>query len=197
MLLALNKPFGHLSQFTPDHPGQKTLSSLQIPKNVYPLGRLDRDSEGLLLLSDETGLNNQLLNPQNAHPRTYWVQVEGEITEGALAELSTGVIIQGRTTLPATAKEIHPTLAPRQPPIRDRQNIPTSWISLELRQGRNRQVRKMTAAVGFPTLRLIRVGIGQFQLPSSLSPGTWYSLSGQERNKVFQFNQVRQGSCHQ
>lgn len=197
MLLALNKPFGHLSQFTPDHPGQKTLSSLQIPKNVYPLGRLDRDSEGLLLLSDETGLNNQLLNPQNAHPRTYWVQVEGEITEGALAELSTGVIIQGRTTLPATAKEIHPILAPRQPPIRDRQNIPTSWISLELRQGRNRQVRKMTAAVGFPTLRLIRVGIGQFQLPSSLSPGTWYSLSGQERNKVFQFNQVRQGSCHQ
>ena len=193
MLLALNKPFGHLSQFTPDHPGQKTLSSLQIPKNVYPLGRLDRDSEGLLLLSDETGLNNQLLNPQNAHPRTYWVQVEGEITEGALAELSTGVIIQGRTTLPATAKEIHPILAPRQPPIRDRQNIPTSWISLELRQGRNRQVRKMTAAVGFPTLRLIRVGIGQFQLPSSLSPGTWYSLSGQERNKVFQFNQVRQG----
>ncbi len=105
MLLALNKPHGVLSQFTPDHPGQRTLSEFGLPKNVYPLGRLDRDSEGLLLLSDEPGLNTKLLDPKNAHPRTYWAQVEGEVTASALQNLREGVVIEGRQTLPAAAKK--------------------------------------------------------------------------------------------
>jgi 23S rRNA pseudouridine2457 synthase len=184
MLLALNKPYGVLSQFTPDHPGQRTLSEFQLPPGVYPLGRLDRDSEGLLLLSDEPGLNTKLLDPKNAHPRTYWAQVEGEITEPALQQLRTGVVIEGRKTLPARAQSIHPDIPPRNPPIRFRQNIPTSWIELTLHEGRNRQVRKMTAAVGFPTLRLLRVAIGQFHLPSDLAPGHWRKLTESDRSKI-------------
>ena len=185
MLLALNKPFGVLSQFTPDHPGQRTLSEFHFPKNVYPLGRLDRDSEGLLLLSDEPGLNTKLLDPTNAHPRTYWAQVEGEITESALEQLRAGIVIEGQKTLSAQAKQIHPDILPRNPPIRVRQNIPTSWLELTLHEGRNRQVRKMTASVGFPTLRLLRVAIGQFHLPNDLSPGQWRELSDDERSRVF------------
>ena len=185
MLLALNKPFDVLSQFTPDHPGQRTLSDFGLPKNVYPLGRLDRDSEGLLLLSDEPGLNTKLLDPQNAHDRTYWAQVEGEVTESAMQKLREGFVIEGRQTLPAGAKQIRPDLPPRDPPIRFRQNIPTSWIELTLREGRNRQVRKMTASVGFPTLRLIRVCIGQFALPRDLSPGQWRELTNSERSHIF------------
>ena len=184
MLLALNKPHGVLSQFTPDHPGQRTLSEFQLPPGVYPLGRLDRDSEGLLLLSDEPGLNTKLLDPKNAHPRTYWAQVEGEVTEGALQKLREGVVIEGKMTLPAEAKRIHPDLPPRDPPIRHRQNIPTSWLELTLHEGRNRQVRKMTAAVGFPTLRLLRVAIGQFHLPSDLTPGHWRKLTESDRSKI-------------
>ena len=184
MLLALNKPYGVLSQFTPDHPGQRTLSEFQLPPGVYPLGRLDRDSEGLLLLSDEPGLNTKLLDPKNAHPRTYWAQVEGEITEPALQQLRTGVVIDGRKTLPAQAKRIHPDLPPRDPPIRHRQNIPTSWIELTIHEGRNRQVRKMTAAVNHPTLRLLRVAIGQFHLPSDLTPGRWRKLTDPERDAL-------------
>ena len=184
MLLALNKPYGVLSQFTPDHPGQRTLSEFKFPKNVYPLGRLDRDSEGLLLLSDEPGLNTKLLDPKNAHPRTYWAQVEGEVTEDALQQLRKGVVIEGKKTLTAEAKQISPYLPPRDPPIRFRQNIPTSWIELTLREGRNRQVRKMTAAVGFPTLRLLRVAIGQFHLPSDLTPGHWRKLTESGRSKI-------------
>jgi 23S rRNA pseudouridine2457 synthase len=184
VLLALNKPYGVLSQFTPDHPGQRTLSEFKFPKNVYPLGRLDRDSEGLLLLSDEPGLNTKLLDPKNAHPRTYWAQLEGEVTESALQQLRAGVVIEGRKTLPAEAKQIHPDVPPRDPPIRERKNIPTSWIELALREGRNRQVRKMTASVGFPTLRLIRVTIGQFHLPADLAPGQWRELEPAERSAV-------------
>ena len=184
MLLALNKPYDVLSQFTPDHPGQRTLSEFVLPKNVYALGRLDRDSEGLLLLSDEPGLNTKLLDPKNAHPRTYWAQLEGEVTESALQQLRAGVVIEGRKTLPAEAKQIHPDVPPRDPPIRERKNIPTSWIELALREGRNRQVRKMTASVGFPTLRLIRVTIGQFQLPADLAPGQWRELEPAERSAV-------------
>ena len=184
MLLALNKPHGVLSQFTPDHPGQRTLSEFQLPPGVYPLGRLDRDSEGLLLLSDEPGLNTKLLDPKNAHPRTYWAQVEGEVTEEALQKLREGVVIEGKMTLPAEAKRIHPDLPPRDPPIRQRQNIPTSWLELTLHEGRNRQVRKMTAAVGFPTLRLLRVAIGQFHLPSDLTPGHWRKLTESDRSKI-------------
>ena len=184
MLLALNKPYGVLSQFTPDHPGQRTLSEFKFPKNVYPLGRLDRDSEGLLLLSDEPGLNTKLLDPKNAHPRTYWAQLEGEVTKSALQQLRAGVVIEGRKTLPAEAKQIHPDVPPRDPLIRERKNIPTSWIELALREGRNRQVRKMTASVGFPTLRLIRVTIGQFHLPADLAPGQWRELEPAERSAV-------------
>ena len=184
MLLALNKPYGVLSQFTPDHPGQRTLSEFQLPPGVYPLGRLDRDSEGLLLLSDEPGLNTKLLDPKNAHPRTYWAQVEGEVTEEALQKLRAGVVIEGKMTRPAEAKRIHPDLPPREPPIRQRQNIPTSWLELTLHEGRNRQVRKMTAAVGFPTLRLLRVAIGQFHLPSDLTPGHWRKLTESDRSKI-------------
>jgi len=184
MLLALNKPHGVLSQFTPDHPGQRTLSKFQLPPGVYPLGRLDRDSEGLLLLSDEPGLNTKLLDPKNAHPRTYWAQVEGEMTEEALQKLREGVVIEGKMTLPAEAKRIHPDLPPRDPPIRQRQNIPTSWLELTLHEGRNRQVRKMTAAVGFPTLRLLRVAIGRFHLPSDLTPGHWRKLTESDRSKI-------------
>jgi len=181
VLLALNKPFGVLSQFTPDHPGQRTLSEFRFPPNVYPLGRLDRDSEGLLLLSDEPGLNTKLLDPRQAHPRTYWAQVEGQITESALQQLRQGVAIEGRKTLPAQARQIQPDLPPRDPPIRVRQNIPTSWLELTLQEGRNRQVRKMTAAVGHPTLRLLRVAIGQFKLPPDLTPGQWRQLTELER----------------
>lgn len=184
VLLALNKPYGVLSQFTPDHPGQRTLSEFVLPKNVYALGRLDRDSEGLLLLSDEPGLNTKLLDPKNAHPRTYWAQLEGEVTESALQQLRAGVVIEGRKTLPAEAKQIHPDVPPRDPLIRERKNIPTSWIELALREGRNRQVRKMTASVGFPTLRLIRVTIGQFHIPSNLAPGQWRELEPAERSAV-------------
>lgn len=201
MLLALHKPYGVLSQFTPDHPGQHTLSEFGLPKSVYPLGRLDRESEGLLLLSDEAGLNTNLLDPKNAHPRTYWAQVEGEITEPALEKLRTGVLIEGHPTLPAQATRIHPEpggtgvppvnirstsflLPPRNPPIRVRQNIPTSWLELILQEGRNRQVRKMTAAVGHPTLRLLRTAIGQFHLPADLAPGQWRELTENERAKI-------------
>jgi 23S rRNA pseudouridine2457 synthase len=184
MLLALHKPYGVLSQFTPDHPGQRTLSEFHFPKNVYPLGRLDRDSEGLLLLSDEPGLNTRLLDPKNAHPRTYWAQVEGEVTEDALQQLRHGVVIEGKRTLPAQAKHIHPDLPPRDPPIRQRQNIPTSWLELTLHEGRNRQVRKMTAATGHPTLRLLRAAIGHFHLPSDLAPGQWRELTESERSKI-------------
>lgn len=199
MLLALHKPFDVLSQFTPDVEGQRTLTECGLPKNVYPLGRLDRDSEGLLLLSDEPGLNTRLLAPRNTHPRTYWAQVDGEITEPALQKLREGVLIEGQTTLPAHAKVIlsggtgvppvtSPSttilLQPRNPPIRVRKNIPTSWIELELHEGRNRQVRKMTAVVGHPTLRLVRVRIGHFDLPSDLAPGQWRELTAHERNLV-------------
>lgn len=185
MLLALNKPFGVLSQFTPDHPGQRTLAEFGLPPGVYPLGRLDRDSEGLLLLSDEPGLNTKLLDPSRAHPRTYWVQVDGDITEDALQLLREGVVIGGRRTLPAGARTIHPEVPPRDPPIRFRKNIPTSWIALALREGRNRQVRKMTAAAGFPTLRLIRMRIGRFDLPADLPPGHWRELNPDEHAGVF------------
>ncbi|MFZ4483773.1 MAG: pseudouridine synthase [Chthoniobacterales bacterium] len=186
MLLAFHKPFGVLSQFTPDHPGQRTLAELALPKTVYPIGRLDRDSEGLLLLADEPGLNSTLLDPNNAHPRVYWAQVEGEITESALQQLRDGVLIEGRRTRPAHARIlVDPQVPPRDPPIRARRSIPTSWIELELHEGRNRQVRKMTAATGFPTLRLLRMRIGQFVLPGDLAPGRWRTLDSAERAMVF------------
>ncbi len=187
MILAFHKPYGVLCQFTPDQPGQKTLADFDFPPRVYPLGRLDMDSEGLLLLSDEAGLNHQLLDPKTAHPRTYIAQVEGIPTADAILKLSRGgIIIQGHRTLPCSVRllEIDPNFPPRVPPIRIRQSIPTSWLELVLTEGKNRQVRRMTAAVGFPTLRLIRIAIGKFTTPD-LQPGFWKQLSAQETKLIW------------
>ncbi len=175
MLIVFYKPFGILCQFTADVEGQRTLAEFGFPPGVYPLGRLDLDSEGLLLLSDEAGLNSRLLDPKQAHWRRYFVQVEGRPTSAALQRLRDGVEIQGKRTLSARAWELEndPAFPPRNPPVRFRKNVPTRWIAVELREGRNRQVRKMTAAVGFPTLRLVRVQIGDFPLPADLQPGGW------------------------
>ncbi len=153
------KPFDVLSQFTSDIPGQRNLSEFGLPSGIYAAGRLDRDSEGLLLLTDDGKLIEKLLNPQNGHEREYWVQVEGEIQEEHLRQLEKGVVIGGGyKTRSAQAFFLEKELIPeeRNPPIRFRKHIPTSWIRLVLSEGKNRQVRKMTAAVGFPTLRLIR-----------------------------------------
>lgn len=186
MLLALHKPYGVLSQFTVEHEGQVTLATLGFPASVYPVGRLDQDSEGLLLLSDEKGLNTRLLDPRHGHPRTYHAQVEGVVSDEALERLKRGGIeIQGHRTLPCGARRIDPAHPDRDPPIRYRASIPTSWIELTLTEGKNRQVRRMTAAVGFPTLRLIRVAIGELRLADlALAPGAWRELSGDERARI-------------
>jgi len=162
------KPFGVLTQFSGEGPTLATLG--EFPKEVYPVGRLDKDSEGLLLLTDDKSLNHQLLNPRFAHQRTYYVQVEGIPTPEALAQLQAGVTIQvdGKAyrTKPAVAKllEDAPTLPDRDPPIRYRASIPDRWLALTLIEGKNRQVRKMTAAVGFPTLRLVRYSMEKITL---------------------------------
>lgn len=166
------KPYGMLTQFT-DSEGRRTLADLYpFPPGVYAVGRLDMDSEGLILLTNDKKLNFYLLNPGNAHEREYLAQVEGMPKQSDLGKLEKGVIIEGRKTLPARAKLINPApeVPGRIPPIRERKNIPTSWISLKLIEGKNRQVRKMTASIGFPTLRLIRVAIGKIKL-GSLQPG--------------------------
>jgi len=185
MLIAFNKPFGVVSQFTPEQPGQRTLKEFGFPRNVYPIGRLDADSEGLLLLSDEGALTELLLNPAHAHPREYWAQVERVPGQDALRKLQQGVVIRGRETLPARVwiLDPQPELPPRDPPIRFRKTVPTCWIAMELVEGRNRQVRRMTAAVGHPTLRLIRVRIGNFCL-GNLKPGEWRILTLEERARV-------------
>jgi 23S rRNA pseudouridine2457 synthase len=182
MLIAFNKPYGVLSQFTPDGSPNRPLAEFHFPPDVYPIGRLDADSEGLLLLSDEPALNARLLLPRHGHARVYWAQVEGIPTEAALRELSRGVVVQGRKTLPCRAwlLDPQPDVAPRQPPIRFRKSVPDRWIGLELVEGKNRQVRRMTAAVGHPTLRLIRVRIGNFEL-TGLEPGKWRVLNKEER----------------
>ncbi len=178
MVIAFHKPYGVLCQFTPDQPGQRTLAEFGFPPGVYPVGRLDMDSEGLLLLSEEAGFNNRLLDPKTAHPRTYLAQVEGIPTQEAIAKLARGGLeIQGHRTLPCKVRllENEPELAPRNPPVRFRQSIPTAWLELQLIEGKNRQVRRMTAAVGFPTLRLVRVAIGQLE-SVKLPPGKWEKL---------------------
>ncbi len=186
MLIAFHKPFGVLSQFTVEAPGQRTLAEFGFPKNVYPIGRLDADSEGLLLLSDEPALNEKLLHPRNAHEREYWAQVEKIPTPDALKELARGVKIQNRQTLPCRAwlLDPQPAVPPREPPIRYRKNVPDCWIGLELIEGKNRQVRRMTAAIGHPTLRLLRVRIGALRL-EELPAGKWRELDSAGREKVF------------
>jgi 23S rRNA pseudouridine2457 synthase len=185
MLIAFNKPFGVLSQFTSDGSKNRTLAEFGFPKNVYPIGRLDADSEGLLLLSDEPEWNAKLLQPRHAHEREYWVQVERIPSPEQLKKLERGVVIQGHKTLPCRAWMLkpQPVIAPRDPPIRFRKSVPDCWIGLELIEGKNRQVRKMTAAIGHPTLRLLRVRIGGFCL-GELEVGKWRMLSEKERNEI-------------
>jgi len=186
MILVFHKPYGVLCQFTPDQPGQRTLAEFDFPPNVYPVGRLDLDSEGLLLLSDEPGFNNRFLDPKNAHPRTYQAQVEGSPTQETTARLAKGgVEIKGHRTLPCKARLLdpQPVFPEREPPVRFRKAIPTTWIELTLVEGKNRQVRRMTAAVGFPTLRLIRVAIGGLELTGSQA-GKWRELDSEERQLI-------------
>ena len=178
----INKPYHVLSQFTSDE-GKKSLADFfVVPKDVYPVGRLDYDSEGLLILTNDTEINHRLLAPQYNHQREYWVQVEGSVNSDALKELEQGVFIsidgKQHKTLPckATLFEQEPKVAPRNPPIRFRQNIPTSWISLAITEGKNRQVRRMTAKVGFPTLRLIRYRIEGITI-DHLLPGDMQEVS--------------------
>ena len=218
MLIAFNKPYGVLSQFTSDGSPNRPLAEFGFPKNVYAIGRLDADSEGLLLLSDEAKWNDQLLNPRHAHEREYWAQVEKIPTREALDKLQNGLVIQGHKTLPCRAwllepqpvviqsragvppareeqsdentalalarsldrRDACPTLiSPRIPPIRFRKSVPDCWIGLELVEGKNRQVRRMTAAIGHPTLRLMRVRVGNFWI-GDLAPGKWKQLSDEE-----------------
>jgi len=254
MLIAFNKPWGVLSQFTKDGSPNRALAEFGFPKNVYPIGRLDADSEGLLLLSDEPELNERLLHPRHAHEREYWAQVEGIPAPDALQKLARGVVVQGCKTLPCRAWILEPQpemmgepstarddvmrsnqptpnpstegsyttnarrrfpacppsfrfgavapkpqakaeegpgvgslllLPPRDPPIRFRKRVPDCWIGLELTEGKNRQVRRMTAAIGHPTLRLVRVRIGGFRL-ENLGAGEWKPLSRAERQTVLQ-----------
>jgi 23S rRNA pseudouridine2457 synthase len=186
MVIAFYKPYGVLCQFTPDQPGQRTLADFGFPAGVYPVGRLDMDSEGLLLLSDEAGFNNRLLDPKTAHPRTYLAQVEGVPTAEAVAKLARGGIdIQGHRTRPCEVwmPDPQPEFPPRDPPVRFRKAIPTSWLELRLIEGKNRQVRRMTAAVGFPTLRLIRVGIGALDLAGN--EGAWRVLDAPDLRRIW------------
>ena len=186
MVIAFHKPYGVLSQFTADGSRHRTLTDFGFPKNVYPIGRLDAESEGLLLLSDEPELNARLLHPRNAHVRTYWAQVERLPDASALQQLEAGVIIGGRKTLPCRAFLIdpQPQVAPREPSIRFRKNVPDTWIALELIEGKNHQVRRMTAAVGHPTLRLIRVQIGRLGL-GGLAAGEQRILAPNEQRQLF------------
>jgi len=174
-LILFNKPFDVLSQFT-DGDGRRTLADFIPVKDVYPAGRLDRDSEGLLLLTDHGKLQHQVTDPKNRMAKTYLAQVEGEISDEAINALCAGVSLKDGPTLPASARRIDPpALWPRIPPIRQRKHIPTSWLELSITEGRNRQVRRMTAATGFPTLRLVRIRIGPWSL-EDIEPGEYRLL---------------------
>ncbi len=190
--LLLNKPYGVLCQFSKPDEAQPTLAEFISEPDVYPVGRLDQDSEGLLLVTDDGGLQHRLTDPKFGHPRTYWAQVEGRPTPDAIQRLADGVLLRGfktkYRTRPAKVRLLEPApdLWPRDPPIRYRANIPTSWLELTLQEGRNRQVRRMTANVGFPTLRLVRAAIGDLAL-GTLKPGESRELTATELARLMRF----------
>lgn len=177
MLIRFNKPYGVLSQFTPEGRWRGLKDHIDLP-GVYVAGRLDADSEGLLLLTDDGQMQARIADPRFKMEKTYWVQVEGTVDDKALAQLCRGVTLNDGPTLPARARALQPPpdLWPRDPPVRERKTIPTSWLELVIREGRNRQVRRMTAAVGLPTLRLVRSAIGPYNL-QNLASGTWQETS--------------------
>ncbi|PKP90233.1 MAG: pseudouridine synthase [Alphaproteobacteria bacterium HGW-Alphaproteobacteria-16] len=173
MLILFNKPWGVLSQFTDEGSGHPTLANYIDVPDVYPAGRLDRDSEGLLLLTDDGRLQARIADPRHKMAKTYWAQVEGEPDAAALETLRRGVRLKDGMTLPAEAERMDaPDLWPRDPPVRFRKTVPDCWIALTIREGKNRQVRRMTAAVGHPTLRLVRWRVGDWTL-DGVAPGTW------------------------
>ncbi len=179
MLIAFNKPFNVLCQFTDrSQPPRATLAGFGLPSGVYAAGRLDYDSEGLLLLTDDGGLAHRLTDPRHKQPKTYWVQVEGTPDEEQLRALREGVMLNDGPTLPARVQRLEtpPALWPRDPPVRFRKTVPDAWLAITLGEGRNRQVRRMTAAVGLPTLRLVRVSMGPHAL-QELQPGQWRRLA--------------------
>jgi len=174
-LIIFNKPFQVLSQFTDERADRRraTLAEWIDQPGFYPAGRLDYDSEGLLLLTNEGTLQHRIASPRNKMPKTYWVQVEGDIPDSAIEQLSQGVVLKDGVTSPAKAQRIpEPEVWPRTPPVRHRESVPTSWLELTITEGRNRQVRRMTAAVGYPTLRLIRCRIGDWTI-TGLQPGEY------------------------
>jgi len=184
MILAFHKPYGVLSAFRPDGSPHGTLAQFGFPRRVYPVGRLDADSEGLLLLSDEAWVTRRLLAPGREHPREYWVQVERQPSVEALRALEAGVEIQGHMTKPCRAASLEVDLPEREPPVRFRKSVPTAWLALQLTEGRNRQVRRMTAKIGHPTLRLIRVRIGELAL-GELAAGSFRKLQNEESDLLF------------
>lgn len=178
--ILFHKPFGVLSQFTSPAPDTPTLAAFNLPANIYPVGRLDKDSEGLLLLSNAPKLQQRIANPTAKQWKTYWAQVEGIPQSTSLALLEKGILLKGKKTLPCRVKSITPPLVePRVPPIRHRKSVPTSWVEIQLQEGRNRQVRKMLAYAGAPVLRLIRVSIGPYHL-ETLPPGKWKQVPPRE-----------------